>query len=335
MRLYEFEKALAVYKKAEKINPKDKAVLKDIAEILYHIGNYEESFKYYEILITQNPGLDILESYAVLAEALGQLNKLAQSIEMRITLSTNIVAWDYHQLAFSRKLLGQNNSFIATLKEGLNRFPNDASLRLQTVLALQETEQFNQAAEYLIQHPELKNNSELMQMYVGLLVRSQKLKEAQLFFTREVPEKFRSHPGLLESEAYVYETLKQPEKSLQIYAKLRKIDPDEIRYTANYARMLCLTGRYKEALPFVPLIEKGADKERFHLLAQIHSAAAKYKLAENYQKQYIALQPDDLPQAWGFLGDIYLSRGEKTLAKRAYQRGLEEIRKGLGLKSSL
>ena len=335
MRLYEFEKALVVYKKAEQMSPKDKSILKANAEILYHMGNYEDSFKYYELLIADSPNIDVLESYAALAEALGQLNKLAQSIEVRISLSTNVISYDYHQLAYSRKLLGQTNAFIATLKEGLKRFPDDASLRLQTVLALQETEQFDQAAEYLIKHPELKKNAELLQMYIGLLVSSQKLKEAEAFFAKEVPSQFRTNPGLLESEAYVYESLKQPENALKIYAKLRQINPTEIRYTANYARMLCLAGRYKEALPFVPMIESGVDKERLHLLAQIHAAASKFKLAEDYQKQYIASRPENMPQAWGFLGDIYLSRGEKTMAKRAYQRGLDELKSQLSLKRAL
>jgi predicted negative regulator of RcsB-dependent stress response len=60
-------------------------------------------------------------------------------------------------------------------------------------------------------------------------------------------------------------------------------------------------------------------------MAQVLATSGYYKEAEKWQQRYVATRPSDLPQAYGFLGDVRLSRGDRVNARRAYQKGLDSM----------
>ena len=86
-----------------------------------------------------------------------------------------------------------------------------------------------------------------------------------------------------------------------------------------------LTGKKKEAGQLLSRIIHPQKPETLKFAAEVYSDAGKYKLAEKYQDLYLKTSPAQVPQAYGFLGDIRLSRGDKVNARRAYQKGLDAL----------
>ena len=110
-----------------------------------------------------------------------------------------------------------------------------------------------------------------------------------------------------------------------LYEKLYLRDPANLRYVMNHARLLSGLGKLKQAEKVILPYLAQPSRDMLKLAAQVYAAAGQYRTAEKYQLQYLANLRQGRAEAWGFLGDIQLSRGDKQLSRRSYHRGLTEL----------
>jgi tetratricopeptide (TPR) repeat protein len=323
--LYDYGLALSTLQQAAKRLPADGELKKAIAECLFRLHRYEESLAAYEEVVAAGADADTYDSYTTLAESLGKPDKVIAGLQGKLA-STNLVAgMDYMRLAHLHARQGQTNQMRQAMQVGLSRFPEDPGLRLQLANALSDQRQWLEAARTLAPHPDLRTDPEIGGMYLSLLVQAQDFRSAAAYLASKPSPAVTNSVGYLEAAAQVHESEKAFETTLSIYARLRAERPDELRHTLNYGRMLAVLNRQKEAEAILHSLLGHTEPEVLKLAAEVYTAARKYRLAEQYQKRYLATNPPELHKEYGFLGDIRLSRGDKVNARRAYQRGLDHL----------
>jgi tetratricopeptide (TPR) repeat protein len=196
---------------------------------------------------------------------------------------------------------------------------------LQTAYALAAENQLPDAVKVLAEHPDLRKSPEVIQFYLMLLVQGQQIKEAKAFLGSGIAPELLETPALLGLRAQVAEADDRLDEASGIFARLHQAEPKNTEYGLNHARLLAARGKTAEAKQVLALYEDDPNPEILKLFAMVYNAAGDYPTAEKYQRRYLATRPKEMPQSWGFLGDILLSRGDKLNARRAYQRGLNEM----------
>jgi predicted Zn-dependent protease len=324
--LFEYPAAKALFAEALQNLPQNKIVRRGLAEALFRVGDFKSSLDQYEVLVDQQADAASVENYITLAETLGRMHNVIAGLRRQIQ-TADATSREYQRLAYFEHLQGRDQAMREVLVQGANRFPEDETLVMKAAYALGDAKHYVEAAELMKNHRELRKNPEIVRYYVGLLVQSQKYKEAQAFLENSVEKSLLERPGLAEVLAQIAEANSKPRDALEIFGRLRKLDPSNVRYTMNYARLLSTQGRMKEAEVVIRPHLTHPTAEILKLAAQVYAEMGQYKTAEEYQRQYLATAPVERGEAWGFLGDVLLSRGDKVNAHRAYEQGLNEALK--------
>jgi tetratricopeptide (TPR) repeat protein len=256
---------------------------------------------------------------------LSKPDKIVAGLQQKLAHSTNVTAQVYRQLAYYQNAIGLPLQARDAFKKGLERFPEDKMLRLQAAHYYADAGDYPHATEILRSHPELKTNPQIAQFHLSLLLLSQRYPEAEHFIRSDISPELSASPSMLEAQATICEAGNRLDEAAAIYARLMALDRGNARYLANCARLLGSLGQSKKALAMIQPHLKDAPPEICHLLAQVFSASGDFKSAEVYERRYLASHPANQPEAWGFLGDILLSKGQKTQARRAYRTGLSVL----------
>lgn len=291
---------------------------------LSKLGRHNEAFPYLQEVTTASTNLAKFRRFLTLAESLGKVDAILSALTI-MTNQSNLVSPEiFRTLAFFQSSLGLRRNALDTFRAGVGKYPNDATLRLQFATGLLDSGDFADAAAVLKSHPALKTDPSIGSAYASALIRAQKYTEADRFLRQEVD--LGRSPSLIEAAADLAENMRDYKRAASLYGRLALQNPSDPRHVMNRARMLANLGQPKEAIRLIqPWIKNSVDPQMAKLAAEVYSSAGQHRTAEKFQQMYLASKPGDLPQAWGFLGDIRLSRGDRVNARRAYERGLNEM----------
>lgn len=325
--LSEYAPAYEAFKKAAALTPDDPEILRPLAEIQFRLGNYSQSTKDYQNLLQTTDAADVFEKYLNLAESQGDLDGIVQGLRTKIARDVNVTPYDFERLAVFLNIQGNRTAYLDTLEEVLVRYPEEKNLRETAAYAYSDGGEYAEAVRLLQKHPDLKTNSRLVRFYLSILVSLKEFQKAQDFLASGLDETLLDLLSVLEVRAYVYEASGNVQESARLYGRLYEKDPKSARYALNYGRLLSSIGRTKEAKALIEPFLADATPDVLRLAAQLYSAVGDYKTAEIYQRRFLRSppQPSEMPQAWGFLGDLLSVRGDKRTAKQAYRKGLDEM----------
>lgn len=329
MNLFEFADAERVFAEAKGLQPEALAPDKALAEIKYRRGDYDGALAAYRSLVSRTKDEDAIKAYVTLAESLGRVDAIIDGLRRQVSQTKS--AYDFERLAFNLNSLGRTNDYVATLEEGLRANPANAELTMRLAYALADRGEYGRAIALLSGDAALRRSREMANLYLSALIRAQKLKEADAFLRSGVAREILEDTETLGLRAQVAEGLNQLPEAMRLFERLHAGNLGSSYIALNYARLLAANGRSKEAAKILePFLEKPSD-ETLALAAQIFSEAGNYKSAEEWQRKFIAKNPS--ARAWGFLGDILLSRGDKINARRAYQKAADAMVKEIAAKT--
>lgn len=323
--LFDYDEAMRVFNNAVQANPKNEALKQQLAETHMRLGSPDQAIVIYEELMPHTTDEELLNKLVVLAESAGKIDTVRAAIRRKLKVGKTITPGDYLRLDYFDNLVGAIDSAAEVVKEGVARFPKDEPLRLQAGYTLSTAKQYKEAIQILKEHKALKTNPGIVQIYLSLLILGQDFKEAKAFLTSGIPNDILELSAIVELRAQVAEAENKLGSAADLLVELRRRDRENVVYSMNHARILSTSGKIKEAIAIITPHLNSRNPEVLKLAAQVFAAAGEHRKAEMFQRAFLAADPKDLPQAWGFLGDIYLSRGSKIEAKRAYKHGLQEL----------
>lgn len=324
--LFEYDRAVQVLEKAIKRTPGDPAATAALAEALYRNGDYERAHKLLEEAVLTNGNDRLLEQLLGLSESLQRVDSLVAALKKKVT-GPNASSTDLRRLATAYQQTGRGAELVETLKSGILRYPNDPDLKLRLATFYLDRKDYLEGAKVLEGSDLVKTSIPAMQLYVELLIQSQKFIEADAFFRTYVPANARESESFLNLQAGIAEGLERNREAEAIYSKLLLLKPGNVFYAMNYARFLADAGKSKESMAILERFRTKPTPETMRLMAQVLATMGRLKEAEEWQMRYLRSAPADLAQAYGFLGDVRLSRGDKINARRAYEKGLETLLK--------
>ncbi len=327
--LAHYEKALPILQRILQKQPDDVPTLGALAECCFRLGDYPKSLATYERLVQLAPDKTTVEGLLTLAESMGKLDIAADTLDEWLRRSPQPSSKDFQRLAYFQGVAGRPEKVRDSLTRALERFPQDATLRRQLTYALSDNGQFNEAADALRAHPELKSDDELTKLYLSLLLQAKRLTDAEQFITRELTPELVEKLGLIATVASVYESSGNWRGAMALYEKLHRQDPANVSHGLAYARLLVRANRQRDALAVLQRYADNADPATHELAAQVLAATRDFKRAAVHQRAFVASKPEDAGRAWGFLGDILQARGDKQGARVAYQRAIQEMLRSL------
>ena len=330
--LQDYDRAFLVFRRAAEVDARDLPTRRALAEIHFRLGHFEESFSRYRQLLAAEPDADTLENFIAIAESLGRTREIVAALRRSVSVGVGASSLMYQRLAHFEGMLGDDAAVGETLREGLVRFPQDHALRVQLVYLLVQEQQLAQAVLMLSQHPELRRNADVVQLYVDLLAQSGRVAEAEQFLASGIDTAILESPGvqairarLKQARAGVDNAAAPGATTLADVARLYRDDPGNPTNAAAYALLLVDAGRAKEAERVLRPFLAEPTPAVLQAAAFTYSALGNYTRAEGYQRRYLATQPPERAQALGYLGDILFARGWKMTARRVYQESLAEF----------
>ncbi|MBI5799358.1 MAG: tetratricopeptide repeat protein [Verrucomicrobia bacterium] len=329
MDLAHYDRALPVLLRLQKRQPEDVATLGELAECHFRLGDYTKALALYQQLVRRAPDKATVEGFLTLAESMGELAVAADGLEYWLGRHPEPTARDYQRLAYFQGIAGRKEKLREALQRGVERFPQDTTLRRQLVYSLSDQGQFSAAADVLRAHPELRSDDELTKFYLSLLLQAKRLADAEQFVTRELTPELVEKLGLIATVAGVYEASGNWQSALTLYEKLHRMDAANTSHGLAYARLLVRASRQREALAVLQRYLDPPTPATHELAAQLLAATRDFKRAAIHQRAFVASQPEDAGRAWGFLGDILSARGDKLGARVAYQRAIQEMLRSL------
>lgn len=323
LALFQDEEARDIFEKAQSIQPLNTSVLKSMGQISLNQGEYLKALAVFDKLSKSIDDPEVLNTMISLAGALGKNKVLIEALTRKIERTDSATPSDYQNLSYLHLREGQMREALTTYERGLEAFPADPPLRAQYAYALADSGQFQKAWSILSLHPDLKSDREMIQFGITLLLNSERYNEARQFVVTQLTTEIKKLPFYTEIQGRIAEAEGDNARALQHYRTLYDLDPRNISFLTQYARLLSLNDDPRKALKILKPVLDTRDPGLLKILAQVFAASRLYKEAEIYQRKYIQSEPPDLAQAWGGLGDILLSVGNTVHAKRAYQRGLD------------
>jgi tetratricopeptide (TPR) repeat protein len=327
--LFEYERMLALSTRQLASRPNDPTLWRAKAEALNYLRQYPEALAAYGRLVELAPNDEVLNSYLALAEALGQLDLVLHQLHRRLE-TDQATPRDYLRAASTHYQLNQPRARSEVMRKALAVFPEDPVIRQNCAYALADADDPAAAARVLQSHPALRTDPALIEFNVSLLSRLQDVAGLEQFLGSGLDSNALNQPAILEVRASLAESRNRLDEALALYTQLAARYPQDPRLSLNRARLLSRSGRSKEAIEILDVFLLKPTPEILGLAAQVFAEGRDYRRAEHYQRLYLATSPLRQPQAWGFLGDILLSRGEKNQARAAYEKGIAAYRRQLG-----
>ena len=340
---FKFQRLLPVLLKIAQLQPRDEELETRVAELYYLLGDYDRSFQEYLKLLPQTVNLDTIEACGTMAQALGDYPQYTASLERRIAVLTaagsratndhgvhiKLSPSDYSDLADSYRLRGDPKKQAGLLEEGIARFPESGSLKLQLAFVLSDLKRYSETARLLEKHPGLKRDLNLIHMYLDALVEAQEPERAEAFVKTLAPEYLNS-PEIAPLLSAIYDKTRNYSAAVKLYRNLSQPGngkPASESASINLARVLSDGGDNRAALQvLLPLLQDPAP-EVMKIAAKVYGELRQYKEAEALQKRYLQETKNASFQDWGYLGDIYLASGNRAEAQKAYAEAVSRFHK--------
>lgn len=311
------------------IQPGDVAVRREIAETLVLQGRHADALAVYGELLDKTQQEDVIGPFTRIAESLGKFDEFARGLQRRVAALETPAARDYILLVYAYELAARPRERRAALEEGLRRFPENGDLRLQFAYLLANDRRYAEAQRALAPHPELHAVPAVAAFYLDLLRLNNDTAGERAFLQRTLAPAAANDDAVIERVARAREALGDWAAAERGWRELAARRPGDFGPVADLARVLLQTGRAREARTLLAPFLVAPTPAVLRTAAEVAAAAGDARAAERYQLAYLAATKDAPPTDWGALGDIRLSRGDRTGAKRAYAEALRRMQSEL------
>ncbi len=326
--LYLFAEAEPLLRRAAALRPADTAdtaLGREIAELLVAQNRHLDALAAYRQLLQTAPSEEILGPYIRLAESLGRYDDFTRGLRLRIDLSPTPSSRDFLLLAYGYELTDDDARRQAALDEGLRRSTDSDDLRLQLAFALSAERKYAAAQAALAPHTGLHSHAPAATLYLELLRLNNDTAAERRYLAQPLAPALVHDESIVDHLARAHEALRNYAEAERLWRELTALRPTEFAYTAGLARVLLLRRRAAEAQQLLAPFLREPTPAILKLAAEIASAAGDHRSAEKYQLAYLDAVRTAPAADWGALGDMRLSRGDRTGAKRAYSESLRRL----------
>lgn len=323
--LYLFAEAEPLLRRATALRPADTALLREIAELLVAQNRHVDALAAYRQLVQTAPSEQILGPYIRLAESLGRYDDFTHGLRLRIDLSPTPSSRDFLLLAYGYELTDDDARRQAALDEGLRRSTDSDDLRLQLAFALSAERKYAAAQAALARHTGLHSHAPAATLYLELLRLNNDTAAERRYLAQPLAPALVHDESIVDHLARAHEALRNYAEAERLWRELTALRPTEFAYTAGLARVLLLRRRAAEAQQLLAPFLREPTPAILKLAAEIASAAGDHRSAEKHQLAYLDAVRTAPAADWGALGDMRLSRGDRTGAKRAYSESLRRL----------
>lgn len=312
--------AVITYEKAALLKPDDAEIQRNLASLTSSLGHFEESFEHLKKVISLDPQSDDLHQFTQLALSLGRRDDAIKGYEQIINLK-DTTALDYRFLANLYEQKNRPLDVSRILQEGVQKFPQDSSLRVQLVWNLSDQRKDKDALALLETSSANLNSPDLLQLHLDLLLKNNQLPRALEIVRTQVTGDMAQDREIALLALNVYEQSGSLAEAFRWGQQLYTQYPDDRDITLAYARSLSALGKKEDSLHVLrPLLEQ-KDAEALRTAAQAATACGRLSEAEIYHSQLVSL-PESTRQDWLAYGDLLRSSGKGRLARWAYQQAL-------------
>lgn len=323
--LYLFAEAEPLLRRAAALRPAETTLGREIAELLVAQNRHLDALAAYRQLVQTAPSEEILGPYIRLAESLGRYDDFTRGLRLRIDLSPTPSARDFLLLAYGYELTDDDVRRQAALDEGLRRSTDSDDLRLQLAFALSAERKYTAAQAALAPHTGLHSHAPAATLYLELLRLNNDTAAERRYLAQPLAPALVHDESIVDHLARAHEALRNYAEAERLWRELTALRPTEFAYTAGLARVLLLRRRAAEAQQLLAPFLREPTPAILKLAAEIASAAGDHRSAEKYQLAYLDAVRTAPAADWGALGDMRLSRGDRTGAKRAYSESLRRL----------
>ncbi|MFP4156040.1 MAG: tetratricopeptide repeat protein [Opitutales bacterium] len=235
----------------------------------------------------------------------------------------------YADLSRHYNQLGRHAESRETLKTGLRVFPENTVLLEGLVYRLDEMDEREGALSYFDRYPGLFQSRDMRRMFVYLCT--------SLGESRRVLERVESgDPALWLSDtqtialiAEAYDASGQIGKAYDLYRRAHRLDPQDADAAFRWASILEARGQVEAAETILNPFLSNPSPESLRNAAWFYADAKLYDRAETFLMRFLEETRASAAEDWRFLGDIRLSMGDFSGAKRAYRRAASQLVAGL------
>ncbi len=308
----------------------DPALPRALADLLIFQGRHLEALDAFARLVATAPSTESIDAYLRLAESLGRYEDMTRALRARLARNQEPEARDYLLLAYAYEASGDTPRRRAVLEEALLRLPAADDIRLALANALSEEKNFVRAQAVLAPHRHLRDEPAATSLFLELMRLNNDTAAERRFLQAPLPPATADDETVRERIAVAREALRDYAGAERLWRGLLAERPDDPDRAAALVRVLLLRGQSREAHALLAPLLLRPTPAILKLAADIATAAGQHRDAERYQLAYLAAVPAAAYSDWSALGDIRLSRGDRTGAKRAYAEALRRLHAGLG-----
>lgn len=294
----QFAEAHDLLKRAVVEVPANRSLQHELGDVLVSLGRPEEALPIYEKLSLDPSDDDALERYALLAENLELPEQLAEALRREIAASPPPCVDLRLNLASTLALLPDGAHLaIASLQEGVEKFPENAPLRLKLARLLLD-EQQAEGVPALLAVDSLAANAEAVELLCEAVMDGAA--------PAMVLEFFKAHPAAVSAAV------------LPEYSQFRQLlmSGDTVSLNASLASASDSKGT-----------DDGDYYDRLRDEAEADHEHGQDAQALRKMKAWLDRSPRSHAVDWNLLGHIYKSLGDVALSRQAFERSLCDIRK--------
>lgn len=306
------------------------ALALELAELLVLQGRHAEALAAFADLVRTAPSTETIDAYLRLAESLGRYEDMTGALRARLARAAAPEPRDYLLLAYAHEASGDAAHRRAVLEEALGRLPASDDIRLQLAQAFSAEKNFIRAQAVLSPHNRLRDEPAATALYLELMRLNNDTPAERRFLQLPLPAATAADETVRERIAVAREAHRDYAEAERLWRALLAERPDDLDRAGALVRVLLLRGHTREAHALLAPLLRRPTPALLKFAADIATAAGRHRDAERYQLAYLAALPAAASSDWSALGDIRLSRGDRTGAKRAYAESLRRLHTQLG-----
>ncbi|MCF3651876.1 tetratricopeptide repeat protein [Opitutaceae bacterium LMO-CP1] len=324
VELYRYADAAEHIERVEALGADSVEIRRQLADVWVALGDYEKALPLYRAVAETSGEMDDYGAYFRLARGLGAYEDYVAGLR-GVVESAEATASDHVTLAYGYNLLGQPEEAREVLRAGMQRFPEDSEIRLRLAYAFSDVKRYHDAQLVTEGYPGLGSNVEMVRLHLLMMRLNNDLEAERAFLRRELTEAVRADPEVRQALSRAHLAAGQNLEAEQLLRGLAAEFPDDWDILGDLILVMQRLNHNEEAQALLAPHLAADDPRAFKLAADVAAALGEYAKAEQYQIRYLSLVSPAEPTSWGALGDIRLARGDRTGAKRAYQRALREL----------
>ena len=265
--------------------------------------------------------VDDLDYLIDLNRTLGNWDLYYQLLEEAVQRSALVDPELYADLSRHYLRQGRYADTKKLLEKGLRAFPGNTVLLQSLVYSLDEMGQREAALVYFESYPALFQSREMRRMFVYLSTSLKHYEKVLGLVESGERELWLNDPETIASIAEAYRETGQLEKAYDLYQRAYLLDPQNDHAALRWASILEARGEEKAAKTLLKPFMPNLSTETLRNAAWFYADVNLYARAEMFLERFLAEAETVDARDWSFLGDIRLSMGDPSGAKRAYRRG--------------